>query len=69
MDNGADAYPNDPNRWGDSDGDGYDDGLDDDCPALFGTSVTTERDVRTKTVMVTPTLTAVGRPPTAPTPS
>ena len=39
MDNGADAYPNDPNRWGDSDGDGYDDGLDDDCPALFGTSV------------------------------
>ena len=39
VDNGADAYPNDPNRWGDSDGDGYDDGLDDDCPALFGTSV------------------------------
>ena len=38
MDNGADAYPNDPTRWGDSDGDGYDDGLDDDCPAFFGTS-------------------------------
>ena len=39
VDDGADAYPNDPTRWGDIDGDGYDDGLDDDCPALFGTSV------------------------------
>lgn len=37
--NGADAYPNDPTRWGDADNDGYDDGLDDDCPAVFGTSV------------------------------
>ncbi|MEK9651103.1 MAG: S8 family serine peptidase [Poseidonia sp.] len=39
TDDGADAYPLDPNRWGDNDGDGYDDGLDDDCPTLFGTSV------------------------------
>ena len=39
VDDGADAYPNDPNRWGDNDGDGYDDGLDDDCPTLYGTSV------------------------------
>ncbi len=38
TDDGADAYPNDPTRWGDSDNDGYDDGLDDDCPNLFGTS-------------------------------
>jgi len=36
---GADAYPLDPARWGDNDGDGFDDGLDDDCPTLFGTSV------------------------------
>ncbi len=39
TDDGADAYPNDPTRWGDNDGDGFDDGLDDDCPTLFGTSV------------------------------
>ena len=39
TDDGADAYPNDPTRWGDNDGDGYDDGLDDDCPTAFGTSV------------------------------
>jgi len=39
TDDGADAYPNDPTRWGDNDGDGYDDGLDDDCPTVFGTSV------------------------------
>ena len=39
IDDGADAYPNDPTRWGDSDSDGYDDGLDDDCPAFFGTSM------------------------------
>ena len=36
---GADAYPNDPTRWGDHDGDGYDDGLDDDCPLFYGTSI------------------------------
>ena len=35
VDDGADAFPNDPNRWGDRDGDGYDDGLDDDCPLLL----------------------------------
>jgi len=39
TDDGADAYPLDPTRWGDNDGDGFDDGLDDDCPTLFGTSV------------------------------
>ena len=39
TDDGADAYPSDPTRWGDNDGDGYDDGLDDDCPTLFGTSM------------------------------
>ena len=39
VDDGADAFPNDPNRWGDHDGDGYDDGLDDECPLFFGTSV------------------------------
>ena len=39
TDDGADAYPNDPNRWGDNDGDGFDDGMDDDCPMYFGTSI------------------------------
>ncbi|MGB1432860.1 MAG: hypothetical protein ACPG8I_08145, partial [Candidatus Poseidoniaceae archaeon] len=39
IDDGADAYPNDPQRWGDNDGDGYDDGLDDDCPTFYGTSM------------------------------
>ena len=39
VDDGADAFPNDPNRWGDHDGDGYDDGLDDECPLFYGTSV------------------------------
>ena len=39
VDDGADAYPNDPTRWGDNDGDGYDDGLDDACPMFFGTSI------------------------------
>jgi hypothetical protein len=39
VDDGADAYPTDPTRWGDNDGDGFDDGLDDDCPTLFGTSI------------------------------
>ncbi len=36
---GADAYPLDPTRWGDNDNDGFDDGLDDDCPTVFGTSL------------------------------
>ena len=39
VNDGADAFPNDPTRWGDGDGDGYDDGLDDDCPLFYGTSV------------------------------
>lgn len=36
---GADAYPSDATRWADSDGDGYDDGIDDDCPSFPGTSL------------------------------
>ena len=36
--NGADAYPTDSTRWGDLDGDGYDDALDDDCPNFAGNS-------------------------------
>ena len=33
-----DDFPNDPIRGGDSDEDGYDDAIDDDCPEEFGTS-------------------------------
>ena len=40
---GADAYPNDPTRWGDLDGDGYDDGLDDACPNFAGNSTLDRR--------------------------
>ena len=36
---GADAYPSDSTRWGDFDGDGYDDNIDDDCPNFAGTSL------------------------------
>jgi len=35
---GADAFPNDPTRWGDLDGDGYDDASQDACPNFAGTS-------------------------------
>ena len=36
--NGADAFPSDASRWGDADGDGVDDALDDDCPGIEGYS-------------------------------
>ena len=33
-----DAFPDDPLRGGDADGDGYDDALDDNCPLVWGNS-------------------------------
>ncbi|MAI40227.1 MAG: hypothetical protein CMA09_02885 [Euryarchaeota archaeon] len=36
--NGADTHINDPLRWSDEDGDGFDNQIDDDCPLYWGDS-------------------------------